>query len=43
MAYHEACDDCCDKFNCKYRRDNKVDECQEIIDFEDMIKLKDGK
>jgi len=42
MVYHEACDDCYDKFDCKYRHDNIVEECQEAKDYDDTVKLMEG-
>ena len=43
MKKHKACVNCCEKYYCEFRRYNEVEKCQEVIDFEDMIKLKSGK
>ena len=43
MTHHKACNECWFKDDCIYKDENRLEECQEIIDFEDMIKLKSGK
>jgi len=43
MIHHKACNECWFKDDCIYKEDGRLDECQEVIDFEDMIKLKSGK